>query len=288
MNRRRCRFIASSREGFIPSTEARDLRLSRHSLSHNRGPHTVAAIAVLLALLTVAPWAAGNVRAQEGEGVATLVDQPPYITGSAEGGIPRSIGRNVAWRVVRDVGEPTGQAGDEVRALGFGVPLADPLRTTNVETGNVARFHPGQIFYVIEDSTTRRESLSQDSVPYTHIALIPEDEVMDAGGDTLFFAGRAFSLPFETSDLNIRASAYEIGEGDRIPFGGYRTVLVHAVAGSISYEAIDGQSGPLLAGESATVVVPDNGGPDANRVDIIGRDPNGSRYVVAMVDPPSS
>ncbi len=147
----------------------------------------------------------------------------------------------------------------------------------------MARFNPGQIFYVIEDSTTRRESLTQATVPYIRIGLVPEDEVTDPGGDTLFFAGSAFSLPAGTTDLDIRASAYEIAEGERIPFGGYRTVLIHAVAGSVSYEAINGQSGLLLAGESATVVVPENGGPDANRVDIIGRDPDGSRYVVAMV-----
>jgi hypothetical protein len=231
-----------------------------------------------------APAMVEQARAQEGETVAVPLNQPPYITGTAEGEIPQSIGRTVAWRVVRDVAEPKGQAGDEVRALGFGVPITDPLLTTNVDTGNVARFNPGQVFYVIEDSTTRRESLTQATVPYIRIALVPEDEVTDPGGDTLLFAGDAFSLPANVSDLVISATAFEIDEGERRPIGGSRTMLILAVAGSISYEGIYGQSGTLEAGEAATVVVPEDAGPDSNRVDITGLDPHGSRYVFAMVD----
>ncbi len=238
-------------------------------------------------MVGVGPVVSEQARAQEGETVAVPLNEPPYVTGSAEGEIPESIGRMVAWRVVRDVAEPRGQAGNEVRALGFGVPISDPLLTTNVDTGNVARFNPGQIFYVIEDSTTRRESLTQATVPYIRIALVPDDEVTDPGGDTLLFAGDAFELPADTSDLVIRATAYEINEAERRPVGGTRTMLILAVTGSISYEGIYGQSGTLQAGEAATVVVPQDAGPDSNRVDIIGLDPEGSRYVFATIDQPS-
>jgi hypothetical protein len=260
-------------------------RLGRHNLLGHQISRRALFRASVVAILAT-PLLGERSRAQEGETVAVPLNEPPFVTGTAEGEIPKSIGQTVAWRVVQDVAEPQGQARDEVRALGFGVPIADPLLTTNVDTGNVARFNPGHVFYVIEDSTTRRESLSGETIPYVRIALVPPGEVTDPGGDTLLFAGEAFVLPNGVSDLRISARAYEIAEGDRIPFGGYRTVLIHAVAGSIAYEAIYGQSGLLLAGESATVVIPENGGPDSNRVDIVGRDPDGSRYVVAMVDPP--
>ena len=265
----------------MPAEEMRGRR-------HRRGRSTFSTLAVVavLVLAGVAQSMPDRARAQEGETVAAPLDQPPYVTGSAEGEIPGSIGRTVAWRVVRDVAEPKVEAADEVRALGFGVPIADPLLTTNVDTGNVARFDPGHIFYVIEDSTTRRESLTRATVPYIRIALVPEDEVTDPGGDTLLFAGDAFALPADTSDLVIRATSFEVAEGERRPIGGTRTMLILAVDGSIAYEGIYGQAGTLQAGEAATVVVPEGGVPDSNRVDISGLDPDGSRYVFATVEYP--
>src|SRR5215203_3879505 len=96
----------------------------------------------------------------------------PTLETLAEGPAPTAIGESVAWRLVRDTAEPEGQAGDEVRAAGFGIPEADPILTTNVDTDEVREFAPGEAFYAAEDSTTRRESVTDQAVPYSRIALV--------------------------------------------------------------------------------------------------------------------
>jgi hypothetical protein len=235
----------------------------------------------LTLLLAMGVWMAPAVRAQPappGPEVASPV------TGRADGPIPASIGTTVGWRVVRDVAEPPGHAIGELRALGFGVPIDDPILTTNVDTGRVMAFAPGEVFYVIEESTTRRESQTDDAVPYYRIALVPPDEASDPGGDTLVFAGGPFELGGEPSRLRLHATNLTVGPQWFHVYGGTKTALLLVVDGAIEYGAADGQGGVLTAGEAATIDIPPSGGPDANAIAVNSVDAHGAQIVVATID----
>ncbi len=95
----------------MPATETGEIRHGRHRSL----PYVLTRFAllgtVLAAMIGIAPLMTERARAQEGEAVAVPLNQPPYVTGAAEGDIPESVGREVAWRVVRDVAEPKGKAG---------------------------------------------------------------------------------------------------------------------------------------------------------------------------------
>ena len=90
------------------------------------------------------------------------------------------------------------RAGRAGRARGPGGrlrhPETDPILTTNIDTGEVREFAPGEAFYAAEDSTTRRESVTDEAVPYSRIALVDADDADDPGGDTLVLAGEPFEL----------------------------------------------------------------------------------------------
>ncbi len=136
----------------------------------------------------------------------------PELETLAEGALPTGAGDQVAWRLVRDTAEPAGEAGAETRAAGFGVPEADPILTTNLDNGEVREFGPGEAFYAAEESTTRRESVSDAAVPYQRIALVAADAANDPGGDTLLVAGDPFELRPERDDLLLRLEAGSVDE----------------------------------------------------------------------------
>jgi hypothetical protein len=155
----------------------------------------------ILALLLALPLAGAltSVGAQE-----TPV---PTLETLVEGPVPAEIGESVAWRLVRDTAEPEGVAEGEVRAAGFGIPEGNEIRTTNTETGEIHDYGPGEAFYVAEDSTTVRESLSDEAVPYLRLGLVDADDADDAGGDELVLAGEPFDLRPERDDLLLRLEA---------------------------------------------------------------------------------
>lgn len=154
-------------------------------------------LALLLALTLSGPLA-----------FAAAQEEPiPTLETLAEGPAPKGIGESVAWRLVHDTAEPEGEAEGEVRAAGFGIPENDPILTTNVDTGEIREFAPGEAFYAAEDSTTLRESVTGADVPYSRIALVDADDADDPGGDELLLAGEPFELRPERDDLLLRLEA---------------------------------------------------------------------------------
>lgn len=204
--------------------------------------------ALLVTLL--AALAPGLLRPAVAAQTQSSSDEP--IQTLAQGPIPSSIGTNVAWRVVVDEAEPAGQAKDEVRALGFAVAVNEAIRLTNPNTGNVRDLQPGEASYVTEDAEQRRESLTDEAVPYARIALVPADEANDAGGDNLLLVGRPFELRDPRDDVELRAFGGTVGS-DPISVSSAWPVLLLVLEGSITIlpetgVQLDGGDAVVLAG----------------------------------------
>ncbi|MGH2557698.1 MAG: carboxypeptidase-like regulatory domain-containing protein, partial [Thermomicrobiales bacterium] len=199
----------------------------------------------------------------------------------AEGEIPASIGNSVAWRVVQDVAEPQGQAQDETRSLGFGVPFAEPILTTVSETGRALEFGPGEAFYVADDSTTKRESLGDGAVPYYRIALVPAAEASDPGGDTLVVAGEPFELFGDSSSEVVRAVGGTVSDGAAIAFSTPYPAMLLVLEGSVSILPEE-TGGTISAGEA--VLLPT--GSPTGTTGFARADGGEARFIVAAVQRP--
>lgn len=125
----------------------------------------------------------------------------------------------LAWRVVRDVAEPSPDAAFERRALGFAVATAPftSLLLTDEATGTAVRLAPGEAAFVREGTMQRRESLAADAESYLRIGLVSADAASDAGGDRLLFAGEAFIVPGGETTLGLYRVALETGDTLALP-----------------------------------------------------------------------
>src|SRR4051794_12574879 len=79
---------------------------------------------------------------------------------------------SIAWRVVRDTAEPTGQAEFEARALGFAVATNDDVLVTDEATGYRDRIAPREALFTQDQVMQLRESLGADATPYDRIAIV--------------------------------------------------------------------------------------------------------------------
>jgi hypothetical protein len=135
----------------------------------------------------------------------------------------------MAWRVVRDVAEPSSDAAFERRALGFAVatnPFSS-LLLTDEATGSASRLAPGEAGFVRDGTFQRRESLGRGADSYLRIGLVAETAAANAGGDRLIFAGSAFTPPTGPATLVLFRVA--LGPGGAFPLPpslGDRLVLV--------------------------------------------------------------
>jgi hypothetical protein len=153
-------------------------------------------------------------------------------------------GSEMAWRVVQDVAEPTGEAIYQQRALGFTLnsSIFTDLLLTDEATGSAYRLAPDEAAFVSDGTMQRRESLGRDAEAYLRIALVPADRAGDAGGDRMVYAGPPFAAP--AGPVTFTLERLQLQAGDRAHTGtGVGQTLILVLQGEIEIE--EGEAGPI-------------------------------------------
>jgi hypothetical protein len=177
-------------------------------------------------------------------------------TGSAQvvtQGIARLSADRVAWRLVERTALPRIQAKATRRALGFVLASDEPILLTNAVPGgteDVARLAPGEAFLVKDGTRQMRASLSDRSVKYLALELVPADEVDEIGSGTLLYKSDPFAPPAGDRDFDLVRNVLELGETATVPDTGGSTVIL-ATDGAIDILPDGGRTRTLQAGESA-------------------------------------
>jgi hypothetical protein len=156
-----------------------------------------------------------------------------------------------AWRIVEDTAESLDVAVPETRTLGFTVAVNDGVLVNDYSFGVQTRVAAGEAAFVAAGASQQRASISGGNAPYLRIGLVNAAEANDAGGDTLIFAGDAFTAPDGRRDIDLVRDVLQNDEESRVGAGNGPS-LVHIISGSAVLD--DGQETfELSAGESAEI-----------------------------------
>ncbi|MGH2533205.1 MAG: hypothetical protein ACRDJW_12975 [Thermomicrobiales bacterium] len=230
----------------------------------------LAAVFLTLALLLAGP--AGTLALLQ-----SAVSGPSPAQGHAQvvaHGVAPMPAAQIAWRVVQDTAEPNEEAQPEVRALGFALADEDAIVVNDLTYGTQTRLAPGEASFVLDGVTQHRASLTDGSVPYYRIALVPVEQAGDAGGDSLLYAGDGFGAPDGNHDLNLVRDVLTTGESTAMSDSGFPT-LVLATAGEIEVE-VSGDTVTLAAGEAAEY---------SGNLTITGNSDGEAAFVAAVIGP---
>ena len=187
------------------------------------------------------------------QGVATLPDQ-------------------AAWRVVADDAEPLEDALPEERALGFAVADEGGVLVNSLTYGTQARLAPGEAAFVPSGAFEQRASVTDATVGYYRIGLVPAENAADAGGDELVFDGDAFDAPSGNRDIDLVGGDLEQDEEAELSSGDNPALLL-VTAGEVT---IQGGSDEVAieSGDAATV---------QGDVTLVASGADGASFVAAVI-----
>lgn len=151
-------------------------------------------------------------------------------------------GGEMAWRVVEDGAELSGEAAFQQRALGFTVNTAlGYLLLTDEATGSAYRLAPDEAAFVTQGTLQRRESLGRTPERYLRIGLVQAGLETDAGGDRMVFSGPTFAAP--AGLVTLKLERLDLDSGDRAHAGnGVGQTLILVLQREIEIE--EGEAGP--------------------------------------------
>jgi hypothetical protein len=204
---------------------------------------------VAVALLILTPLGVAGARQLSPSGGSPATGSAQVVTQ----GIARITASRVAWRLVERTAVPRAQAKATRRALGFILASDEPILLTNAVPGgteDVARLAPGEAFLVKDGTRQARASLSDQSVKYLALELVPADEVDDIGSGTLLYKSDPFDPPTGERDVDLVRNVLEVGEAASVPDTGGSTVIL-ATDGAIDILPDGGRAQTLQAGDSA-------------------------------------
>jgi hypothetical protein len=149
----------------------------------------------------------------------------------------------IAWRVVREVAEPSPDAAFAPRATGFAVSLHPfyALLLTDEATGSAYRLGFGEGAFVRDGTAQRVVSLGESWVEYLRIKLAAEATPEEATGRDLVFAGPAFAMPARSFTLALQRAELAVGDAIGLPPGAGETLVV-VVQGDVELEV--GEAAP--------------------------------------------
>lgn len=226
---------------------------------------TVLAFAGLV--LPVAPGAVSpRVGAQSGTGQTTVLSE----------GVALMPQVPVAWRAVRAVARPVGEAPFAERALGFLLADDDPLLVTDEVSGAPRRVMANGALFVPQSVRQRRASTVAYAVGYYGLELVVAPDVTagySLGSASLIHGGVAFAPPKGQNRITLHQ--HLIGPSDTAVLDETESPrLVLATSGGMRIRLSGGTEVELRDGQATTV---------SGRAEVVSTGGNQARFVTATV-----
>lgn len=155
----------------------------------------------------------------------------------------------VAWRVVVDNAENVDTAQPLSRPLGFALADQDAIVINDVTVGTQNRLASGEASFTPDNQTQQRASLTDGSVSYFGISLVPAENASQATETKLVFGGDGFAAPSNNHDIDLVRDVLARDESSTIADSGF-PVLVLATKGTITIQS-GGEPSTLQAGDAA-------------------------------------
>jgi hypothetical protein len=190
-------------------------------------------------------------------------------------GVSAMPANQVAWRVVVDQAEPNEEAQPEERALGFALADEDAIVVNDLSDGSQTRLAAGEASFVGNGIVQHRASLSDQTVSYYRLALVPAESASDEGGDQLVFAGDGFAAPDGNRDLDLVRDVLQADEKTSIDDSGNPTLIL-VTAGELEIDTGSGEPETLGAGDAAEF---------SGTLDLTGALDGETAFVAAVIGP---
>src|SRR4051794_26629424 len=139
----------------------------------------------------------------------------------------------IAWRVVVDNAENLTTAQPLSRPLGFALADQDAIVINDITLGTQNRLAPGEAGFTPDNQSQQRASLSDSSVPYYGISLVPAANANQSSDAKLVFGGDGFAAPSGNRDIDLVRDVIIKDDQSKIADSGF-PVLILATKGSIS------------------------------------------------------
>jgi hypothetical protein len=164
-------------------------------------------------------------------------------------GVSQMPADQIAWRVVIDEAENLDTAEPLSRPLGFALADQDAIVVNDVTLGTQTRNAPGEASFTLDNATQQRASLTDSTVLYYGISLVPAENASQPSDAQLVVGGDGFAAPSGGHDIDLVRDVLDTDEPTTIADSGF-PVLVLATAGSVSVQS-DSEPATLQAGEAA-------------------------------------
>ena len=159
----------------------------------------------------------------------------------------------LVWRVVERVAKPRGEAEPGTGVTGYVLAQEESILLTNVVNGQLvdaARLAPGEAFAVQDGTSQIRSSLTDQSVTYLSLELVPENQANSTGSGPLLFTPAAFEPPAGMRDIDLVANVLRPGDQAQIPYTGGQIAIL-ATEGTIDILPDGGPVATLQPGQTS-------------------------------------
>ena len=154
---------------------------------------------------------------------------------------------DLAWRVMRSTGDADDEQEPVTATTGFLIAGAEDLLISDLDTSTQTLLGPGEATWVSGGTEQQRASLTDDSVTYSEISLIPADDLDDTGAGDVLFAGDDFASPDDSRRITLAVATLQPDQTiDVMPGNGQE--LVYVSAGQLTVST----GGDLASGDAQT------------------------------------